>query len=361
MSPKFKILSRFTISRNKIIIIALAAMVLTTVSVAWARSGGSFRGGGFRSSSSSSSSSSRSFGSSSSSRSFGSSSPSSSYRPTPSYGGTHFVPVPVSGSTYYFGAPRPYRSYTSYHSYGSGGSLFGSIMALLVVGVIFFVIVWIIIAVVRARRRSVENQGGGDVGWVGNEHCDVWLMQFGVQMQAREIQDTLEAMASKIDPDSEDSLSYALRTMAQHLQDKLEFIEYAAVRGTEKMPMAKAEDQFQLWSGNERAKFNREIVRADSGGVRHQQKEMKTDGIRDEDGQLAVAEFFVVSVVLAVRGMAFVRQIHNSSELVTNLEKMGTVTGGQLVALEVVWSPAARSDAMGREDMEGRYPELAPV
>ncbi len=362
-------------TRKFLSVSVVAMLLLGAVSVAWARSGGSF-GGGFRSSSrsssssfrSSSSSSSRSFGSSSS-RSWGSSSSSSSsYRPTPtptpSYGGTRYVPVPVPGSTYYFGAPRPYRSYTTWHHYGSGGSVIGAIVSLIIVGIIFVVIIAIIAAVVRARRRAAEVGSDGGNGYVPqptNEKCDVWLMQFGVQMQARDVQDVLEALAARTDADNEDSLSYALRELAHNLQGKLEHIEYAAVRGTEKMPMAKAEDQFQLWSSNERAKFNREVIRGDSAGVRRQQKEWKTDGIRDEDGQMAVAEFFVVAVVLAVRGLKFARQVHGNAELTTLLEQLGAVTGQQLVALEVVWSPAARSDAMSREDMEGRYPELAPV
>ncbi|MBM4343476.1 MAG: DUF1517 domain-containing protein [Deltaproteobacteria bacterium] len=360
--------SPIRIPNRKAVAVAVVALLLVgAVSVAWARSGGSF-GGGFKSSSRSSSSSFRSSSSSSSSRSFGSSSSrswGSSSSSAPSYGGTRYVPVPVPtpGSTYYFGAPRPYRSYTSWHHHSSGGSVVGAIVSLIVVGIIFFVIVAIIVAVVRARRRSTEagGDGGGYVPQPTHEKCDVWLLQFGVQMQARDVQDALEALAARTDADSEDSLSYALRELAHNLQGKLEHVEYAAVRGTEKMPMAKAEDQFQLWSSNERAKFNREVIRGDSSGVRRQQKEWKTDGIRDEDGQLAVAEFFVVSVVLAVRGKQFARQIHGTAELTALLEELATVTGQQLVALEVVWSPAARSDAMSREDMEGRYPELAPV
>lgn len=349
--------------------IALAAVlaVCAISGVALARSGGSF-GGGFRSSSSS-----RSFGSSSSSRSFGSSSSSSSYRPSSSYssssyggGGTRYVPVPVPvpGSTYHYGAYSPgYSSYRSYGYYRSGGSFWGALVAMIIVGIILFIIVVAIVKAVRNSRSNASSSGDSATSAPApsNEKCDVWLVQLGVQMAARDIQDTLEAMAAKIDPNSEDSLSYALRTLAQNLQDRAESVEYAAVRGTEKLQMAKAEDQFQLWSGNERAKFNREVIRGSKSGVQRSQKEWQTDGIRDEDGQLAVAEFFVVSVVLASRGVKLPRQVMGGDSLNGLLQALGGVTGAQLVALEVVWSPAARSDAMSRQDMEGRYPELAPV
>jgi len=370
------------------IAIAVVAISLATATMAWARSGGSF-GGGFRSSSFGSSSSrsfgsssSRSFGSSSSrsfgsssSRSFGSSSSpsfgsssSSSYRPS-SYSPptTRYVPVPVpTGSSYHYtsyGGYSPYRSYQGYVTTSRPGSfgIIGTIVALVVAAVVLGFIVIVIVAIARRVRTSTSSDGGGGYAAAPAEKCDVWLAQFGVQMAARDVQDTLENLASRTDAHNEDSLSYALRTLAQQLGERIAHVEYAAVRGSENMPMAKAEDQFQLWSGNERAKYNREVVRGEASGVRRQQKEWQTDGIHDEDGQLAVAEFFVISVVLASRGVKLVRQIHGTADLTALIETLARVSGDQLVALEVVWSPAARSDAMGRDDLTGRYPELVPV
>lgn len=327
-----------------------------------ARSGGSF-GGGFKSRSSSSSSSSRSFGSSSSSRSFGSSSSSSrssssssSYRPS-SYGGTRYVPVPVPvggyGGSYggSYGGYRPGYSSYGYASPTSGRGWVSTLVLLLVLAFIVFVIVLIV------RRRRAASADGGAVQ-DSDPPVDLTLLQFGVQIQARNIQDKLEKLAERTNADDEGSLAFALRTLAQELIAQSEYVEYAAVQRLHALPLARAEDQFNLWAGNERAKFNREVIRGGRSGVQRQQKEWKTDGIRDEDGQLAVAEFFVISVVLASRTLALPNQLMDSAALAEVLEALAGVRTEQLVALEVVWSPAAMSDSMGRDDMTSRYPSL---
>ena len=43
------------------------------------------------------------------------------------------------------------------------------------------------------------------------------------------------------------------------------------------------------------------------------------------------------------------------------LEQLAAFATDNLVALEVVWSPAAQSDAMARDDMTSRYPGLHTV
>ncbi len=336
-----------------VITLLLAGLLAVGAAESWARSGGSF-GGGFRSSSrsSSSSSSSRSFGSSSS-RSFGSSSSSSSSgsfgSSSPSYGGTRYVPVPVPVGGY----SRPY--YGGYRSYGSSGSFMGALTAIIV-----FVVIIIIILVLRwlwlRGKRAV-----GDAVADRAERCDVTLVQFGVQMLARPIQDKLEKLADKIDASSEEGLAYALRVLGQELTAHQENVEYVAVQVQAKLGLAKAQDQFELWAQNERAKYNREVIRGQAGGARRQQKEWQTDGIRDEDGQLAVAEYFVISLVLASRNWTPPAYINDSAELATLLEQLSGFKTDNLVALEVVWSPAAQSDAMSRDDMTSRYPALHTV
>lgn len=334
------------------------------VGEALARSGGSF-GGGFKSSSrSSSSGSSRSFGSSSSgSRSFGSSSSGSSgssggYRPSaPSYGGTRYVPVPVPigggyGSSYGY---RPGYSSYGYASPSRGSSWVSVIVLLLVIGFVVFVVV----AVVRRRRVSGDGSSG-DSG-TADQPVDVTLLQFGVQMQARSIQDKLEKLAERTNADDEGSLAFALRTLALEMTAHAENVEYGSIQRLYSMPLPKAEDQFNLWASNERGKFNREVIRAGSQGIKRQQKEWQTDGLRDEDGQLAVAEFFVISVVLASRNTALPKDLRDSSQLTETLDGLAGIRTDQLVALEVVWSPAATSDSMSREDMESRYPSLVSL
>lgn len=336
-----------------VVTLLLAGLLAVGAAESWARSGGSF-GGGFRSSSrsSSSSSSSRSFGSSSS-RSFGSSSSGSSSFGSSSgssYGGTRYVPVPVPVGGY----SRPYYG-GGYRSYGSSGSFVGALTAIIV-----FVVIIIVILVLR-RMWLRGKQAVGEAVAERADRCDVTLIQFGVQMLARPIQDKLEKLADKIDASSEEGLAYALRVLGQELTEHQENVEYVAVQVQAKLALAKAQDQFELWAQNERAKYNREVVRGQAGGTRRQQKEWKTDGIRDEDGQLAVAEYFVISLVLASRNWTPPAYINDGAELMALLEQLSAFKTDDLVALEVVWSPAAQSDAMSRDDMTSRYPTLHTV
>ena len=258
------------------------------------------------------------------------------------------VPVPIGGG---YGGGYGYRPGYSGYGYASpsrSGSWVSVVVLLLVVGFVVFVIVAIV------RRRRINN---GETGPT-DDPVDVTLLQFGVQMQARAIQDRLEKLAERTNADDEGSLAFALRTLAQEMTAQQENVEYGALQRLSRLSLPKAEDQFNLWASNERGKFNREVIRSGSHGVKRQQKEWKTDGLRDEDGQLAVAEFFVISVVLASRSVALPKELRDSAQLTEVLDGLAGIRTEELVALEVVWSPAATSDSMSREDMESRYPGL---
>lgn len=342
------------LTRISIWVVAVAVALAAPLDV-WARSGGSFGGGfrsssrssGFRSSGSFGSSSSRSFGSSSS-RSFGSSSSRSSG--SSSWGGsrTRYVPVPVPvGAPYGYGYGRP----VSGSAVGAGAALvFILVLMALIIAVVVLRAIW--------RRRRGAEDGTSDQGEAA---CDVSLVQLGIQIQARHIQAKLEQLAERTTAHDEAALAFALRTLATELKEAAAHIEYGAVQQQMRLSFVRAQDQFELWAGNERAKYNREVIRSDASGTRRQQKEWKTDGLRDEDGQLAVHEFFVLSLVLATRGVRLPAQLIDVTTLDALLEQLVAVRTEQLVALEVVWSPAAQSDAMGRDDMTSRYPTLAPL
>ncbi len=315
-------------SLRRPVLIALTALIAATLFAgsAEARSGGSF-GGKFR----------RSSGSSRGSSSFGSRR--AATRPS-SRSSTRYVPVPVpiGGRGYGYG----------YGGGSSGGSLF--FLIFIVGGIV------VVVFVVRKMRKGggIGGIGGGD----GDEKCDVALIQLGIQAQARALQDHMEELARNTDTSTEEGLAAALRELALDLSRHAVHLEYGAIQRQPKLTLDRAEQQFGMWAGDERAKFEREIIRADGMGVRTQQKELETDGLHDEDGDIAVHEFFVVSVVVAARGLVLPDQMMGSADVQAVLSALRGVSADQLVALEVVWSPAAVSDSMGRMEMETRYPEL---
>ncbi|MSP93378.1 MAG: DUF1517 domain-containing protein [Myxococcales bacterium] len=324
-------------------IAALASVLLPAM--AEARSGGSFGGGFRRSSSSSFGSSSRSFGSSSWRPSSYSS---STYRPS-SYSSTHIIPIPIGGFGYGYGYGHSYGA--GHYSYGSGGSVRGLLTLLVVIGVVAIVV----FLIVRWRRR---------VGLAADEKtmaCDVVQVTFGIQQSARALQDRLEKMATTADTGNEEGLARMVREVAMELRRVAARIEYAALLREPGVKLLAAESRFGSLTSDARTKYDREVVRGDGAGVRHQEKEVKTDGLRDEDGDIAVSEFFVVTLICALRNMALPERLGSNQDLESLLRSLSGASADQVVAAEVVWSPAALSDSMSRSDMEEHYPDLMTV
>ena len=157
-------------------------------------------------------------------------------------------------------------------------------------------------------------------------------------------------------------LAALLREVALALRRQVEAVEYGAVTRVAALALPAAQQQFGQWSADARSKYNREIVRADELGVRKEQKEVATkDALHDEDGEFAVSEFFVVTLVLGLRGVDLVASVNDARELEALLERLSRVTAEELVAVEVVWSPASLSDSLAKDDMQLRYPELFPI
>lgn len=252
------------------------------------------------------------------------------------------MPVPI-GVGYGGAAPATY-------SYGpSASSGFGMSLPLIVFAIILIIV---IIAVRRSRGA-----GGGSASTAANK-ADVTVLQLGILHAARDLQDVLEQLAAGAASGTEEALAAALSGAISNIQARTEFIEYAyGIRQTN-LSLPKAEEQFMWLAQNERAKYNREVLRVDASGTQTQQKEWKNDGIRDEDGQLAVHEFFVVTLIVASRDRPFPAVVQTTAQVDEALEALSKVDAAHLVALEVIWSPSARSDAMGRDDLESRYPEL---
>lgn len=316
------------------LMVACAAIVLAGSGSAWARSGGSM-GGGFRS---------RSM------PSFSRSAPVPSFRPSyaPSFAPTpRYIPIPVPVGGGYGGGYGYGRSY----GYSPGSSWGGVVFFLIILVIVGAVI---LVSVLKKRKQQAVADKANQV--------DVFRIELGVQAQARSIQERFERMAENAETDSEAGLASLLREVALSLRRQVQAIEYGAVTRVGALAFGTAQQQFGQWAGDARAKYNREIVRADAMGLRKEQKEAATrDELHDEDGEFAVAEFFVVTLVLGLRGVVLGTSVNDARELEALLEQLSRITAEQMVAVEVIWSPASLSDSMARSDMQLRYPELFAI
>ena len=70
----------------------------------------------------------------------------------------------------------------------------------------------------------------------------------------------------------------------------------------------------------------------------------------------------VVTVVVAARKpIPDVLAATNADELRSLLRELGAIRPGELVGIEVIWSPAAKDDRMSTAELEAFYPDLRRI
>jgi uncharacterized membrane protein len=266
-----------------------------------------------------------------------------------SIGGGFHAPAPrapVGGGSHSWGGGS--------HSWGGGGGFFfvggnGTVFTIL-----FLIFIAVLVSrVIAAARQQKQAEAAS--------RLDVACYELGIHAVARSMQDRLEALADRVDTSNQRGLHAMLREVVLELRRQKLHVRFAGAEVHRGLTGSAAEQRFQALAGDARSKYDREVIRADDVGVRRQQKEVATDGYHDEDGQLAVKEFFVVTLVVAARNTKFPDKINDGPLLDQALTALGSIALDDLAAAEVIWSPASKSDAMNRDDIDERYPRLLPV
>lgn len=103
-------------------------------------------------------------------------------------------------------------------------------------------------------------------------------------------------------------------------------------------------------------RFRREVVRNADGDVATATAPELV--ARSEEGPGVVV---VTLVVVTHRKPITVEHPRDADSIRAALADRGKLTASQLVALEVVWSPAAEDDRMSTAELEKLYPELASI
>jgi uncharacterized membrane protein len=344
-------MTRTWLSITRALLLALALLSLATAAVtalapdAEARSGSSAKGGSFSKKSSSSGSSSGSSSSSSRSSSSGSSSSrSSSYTPSRS------TYRPSSGPTVYVGGGG---------ARGGGGS-FGDIccgLLCLAAAIGGFYGGWYLL-----QKRKGATSSSATTTTTTSSGVDITRLELGVQAQSRtQLQQHLDQLAQSAALDTEAGLSAFLQEILLSLQRNKESIDYAYLDIKKALAHEAAEASFQAWATEARGKYDREVIRRDELGTRQTQRNVQTESeLVDEDGDLSVAEYFVVTLLVAKEGgPALPTKLQDTHDLGAVITAMQTITARQLMVVEVIWSPSAESDTMSRDDLSLHYPELS--
>lgn len=294
---------------------AVALFLFLLGAPAWAQStGGSFGGGSFGSSGGSSSSSSSSGSSSGSSgSSWGSSSSSSS------------------------------------SSYG-GGSMPGG---LLVIAVGFLVVLMVVgIAAQTAKSSAVAEPAA-----VFEAEMHTSELAIGVDWRARaELQEGLARMAASGDTATEAGRAKLLGEAALALRRAELSWLYVGYQELGWLAPSAAERAFRNSAADARARFRRELVRNADGVVT--EAAPGELAARPEEGPGLIV---VTVVTVARRKLRAVTDLRDAASIRAALDDRCSVAADQLVAFEVVWSPAAEDDRMSSAELEQHYPDLSLI
>jgi uncharacterized membrane protein len=237
-------------------------------------------------------------------------------------------------------------SYSSSGSSSGGGGEDGP-GAFIVLG--FFVGGMFWWGVKDARRRR---EGGG--GAPRAKRLDVSVLRLALDARARTyMQAELARIMKHSDTRGPAGLAVMLRDVANLLRQHHRSWAYAAVVNHDPMDPASAEAAFHRHAGEARATYKDELLRATAGTVTTAAgPEYRA---RPEEGPGLV----VVTLVVCARGKLV--DFHDPTEpeeIRRWLEAMAQLHGGNLVALEVVWTPAAENDRLSSVELEHHFPSL---
>lgn len=313
---------------------ALLAVFLTAGGAQAQSTGGSFGGGNFGGSGSSGSSS----GSSGSSGSWGGGSSSGSG----SWGG---------GSSGGYSSSNDYGSGSNSSSGRGKGMGLGGVCCFLM----FFggIIGLVLLSKLRGGKASAgagPAQGGN---YSGPDAMHVNRLSLGIDWRARrDLQETLKRLAETGDTQSPQGLAHLLRETVLALRRAEMSWLFVAQENLGSFRPQEAQQKFQMAAMKMRAAFQKELVRGAAGQVQTQDTpEMQA---RATEGEGTVVVHLIIAAKRALPTMAN----PDANQIRMGLDNRAAITAQQLVALEVVWSPAAENDRMSSAELEQFYPDM---
>lgn len=293
----------------------LLCVLLCCTTIAWGRSGGSFGG-----SSSSNSSSNKSSSSSSSNSNSGSRSNSGSYNSN-----SHSTTVVVVGNGGYSGT-----GYNSSSSDDSDGFVF-FIVLLVIGGVVYFM--WL-----QRKKNGAGNAEGS------SRALRVQLML----AEGDQVKRALSRIAEEGDADSDEGLqsmlSDAVLVMLRH-PDRWMYGYVEQTSGSEE----RVAQQIGTWGTQARSQYDEETIRNEGGRIRRRAAE------ENETGGL----YLVVSLLAASSEMpALSQQNPGNAQIREALGLLSGITAGDLLRIDVIWSPDQEGEFLDEEEAIRKYPEL---
>ena len=204
-----------------------------------------------------------------------------------------------------------------------------------------------------APPGGMPASGGMGGGYMGPNAMHVTQLSIALDWRARaQLQQHLLQLAQTGDTRSPQGLTNLLNeTVLALRRNEISWL-YAAYKDQGSHAPQQAQSVFQQLANDARSRFRTELVRGAAGQLQQQATpEMQA---RADEGKGTV----VVTIVLATRRPMQAFGAPDAGQVRNALADRGTLQAQQMVALEVVWSPAAENDRMSTAELEQFYPEM---
>ena len=185
---------------------------------------------------------------------------------------------------------------------------------------------------------------------------DVQTLAIGLDSRARPaVQKRMRALAEHGDTKTKAGLAALLTEAIRVLLAHEASFTHAWCESTPKLPPPDAERRFREAAQRARARFPVEVIR-NADGTTTKKPPPPLPLSSAEPGVV------IVTLVLARRSELADLESHPSREMLRRaLEDAARTTAADLVAMEVIWSPAEDADRVSAAELASRHPEIAPL
>jgi uncharacterized membrane protein len=184
----------------------------------------------------------------------------------------------------------------------------------------------------------------------GEDSMTLSHVQVALLASAKDVQDDLLNMAESGDTDSSEGLNNILKETTLALMRHPDLAVYAYGETFTGSP-EEVEARFNKKSIEERSKVSEELITNELGRVKKSVSSIKETGEN---------EYILVSLVVASEPALKVVNPESWSDVRGNLVTLGSISSGDLVALEIIWQPEDK-DVLSQEELISLYPNLVRI